>query len=155
MNALLARWTTLAPELRAQAVLQARSGVPVPSIDDRAAWAGIGHDIADRAAAERGSPWPQPLLSAYARYWRGGKRTRYKDPAARLRHRTAMAVLAAAITADDADLDEAADGLELLCRQSTWCLAAHERFAAVCGHVVPDVDAPYLDLGAAETVGLL
>ena len=155
MSALLARWTTLPPALRAQAVLQARSRVPVPSIDDRAAWAGIGHDIADRADAERGSPWPQPLLSAYARYWRDGNRTGYEQPAARLRHRTAVAVLAAAITADDADLDEAADGLELLCQQSTWCWAAHERFAAVRGQVVPDVDAPFLDLGAAETVGLL
>ncbi len=148
---LLERWRRLPDDVRAGAVRHARGRVPVPSIDRREAWAGLEAP----ATAGRDAPWPQPLLSQYARYWRDGNRTGYEEPAARLRHRTAAAVIAAAVTGDDADLDAAADGLHLLCEQSTWCWAAHESFAAQRGHVVPDPDRPYLDLGAAETAGLL
>ncbi|WP_327003242.1 heparinase II/III-family protein [Dactylosporangium sp. NBC_01737] len=118
----------------------------MPHIDQREAWAGVPATPVDD------TPWPQPLLSDYARYWRDGNRTAYEDPAARLRHRTAAAVLSAAVTGD---VDAAADGLYLLCEQSTWCWAAHESFATELGRVVPDPDRPYLDLGAAETAGLL
>jgi hypothetical protein len=145
------RWAQLPDEVRADAVHRARERVPVPPADDRAAWSGLAAGV----RAGRGEPWPQPLLSDYARYWRDGNRTAYEDPAARLRDRTAGAVLAAAVTGAVADLDEAADGLYLLCEQSTWCWAAHETFAAERGRVVPDPDRPYLDLGAAETAGLL
>jgi hypothetical protein len=72
-----------------------------------------------------------------------------------VRRRTSTAVLAAALTADQAYVDEAADGLMLLCEQTTWCWAAHESFATARGEVVGDPDEPYLDLGAAETAEIL
>jgi hypothetical protein len=150
MSELLRRWTALPADVRADAVRRARERVPVPSIDRRAAWAGVPAPAVDHAA-----PWPQPVLSQYARYWRDGNRTGYEGPAAQLRDRAAAAVVAAAVTGEDGDLDAAADGLQLLCEQSTWCWAAHEGFAAARGHVVPDPDRPYLDLGAAETASLL
>ena len=152
---LSALWSALPAEVRDAAVHGARERMPVPSIDDRESWSGLGADIVERAAAVRGTPWPQPLLSEYARYWRDGVRTGYEQPAARLRERTATAVAAAAITGGTAELDEAADGLQLLCEQSTWCWAAHERHAAERGHVAADLDHPFLDLGAGETVSLL
>jgi len=154
-NQLSARWRALSAEVRDAAVYGARERIPVPSVDRRAAWSGVGAPIVERAAADRGAPWPQPLLSAYARYWRDGVRTGYEQPAARLRERTSTAVVAAAITGGDRELDEAADGLHLLCEQSTWCWAAHERHASERGHVVADADRPFLDLGAGETVALL
>ena len=154
-NQLAARWLALPAQVRDAAVHRARERMPVPPIDRREAWSGLGVGLVEQAAAERGTPWPQPLLSAYARYWRDGVRTGFEQPAARLRERTATAVVAAAITGGPAELDEAADGLQLLCEQSTWCWAAHERHAAERGHVVADVDRPFLDLGAAETVSLL
>ena len=157
-NQLSVLWFALPGDVRDAAVHRARERVPVPSIDRRAAWSdagALGADIVRRAAAGRGTPWPQPLLSAYARYWRDGVRTGFEQPAAGLRERTATAVVAAAITGGTAELDEAADGLQLLCEQSTWCWAAHEAYAAARGHVAADVDRPYLDLGAGETVSLL
>ena len=66
-----------------------------------------------------------------------------------------MAVLAAALTADQQYVDEAADGLLLLCEQTTWCWAAHESFATGRQEVLADPAEPYLDLGAAETVEIL
>ncbi|MEV0561751.1 heparinase II/III family protein [Dactylosporangium sp. NPDC050588] len=144
------RWEGLPAGVRARAVSDARDRMPVPSADVREAWAGL-----PAPPVEHDVPWPQPLLSQYGRHWRDGNRTGYEGPAAALRDRAATAVLAAAVTGDLRDLDAAADGLQLLCEQSTWCWAAHETFAAERGHVVPDPDRPYLDLGAAETAGLL
>jgi hypothetical protein len=129
----------------------------VPDVDDRGAWesldAGAVRGVLAAAAADRGVAWPRTVLSDYARYWRDGVRVAYEGPAGELRRRTSTAVLAAAMTGEH--VDEAADGLLLLCEQTTWCWAAHESFAAARGEVVADPDDPYVDLGAAETVQLL
>jgi hypothetical protein len=130
------------PDLRAREVWESR---------DQAARAAI---LAE-AAADRGQPWPQTLVSDYARYWRDGVRTAYEGPAGELRRRTSAAVLAAVLTGEEQYVDEAADGLLLLCEQTTWCWAAHESFAAAKQEVVADPAEPYLDLGAAETVEIL
>ncbi|TDD16277.1 heparinase [Kribbella turkmenica] len=111
--------------------------------------------ILAEADADRHQPWPRTLLSDYARFWRDGVRTAYENPAGELRRRTSTAVLAAALTAEQAYVDEAADGLMLLCEQTTWCWAAHESFATARGEVAGDPDEPYLDLGAAETAEIL
>jgi hypothetical protein len=111
--------------------------------------------ILAEAESDRDQPWPRTLLSDYASYWRDGVRTAYEGPAGELRRRTSAAVLAAALTADQAYVDQAADGLLLLCEQTTWCWAAHESFATARQEVVGDPDEPYLDLGAAETAEIL
>jgi hypothetical protein len=111
--------------------------------------------IVAEADADRREPWPHPRLSDYARYWRDGVRTAYENPARTLRRRTTTAVLAAALTGQEAHVDEAADGLLFLCEQTAWCWAAHEVTAARQGWVVPDPERPFLDLGAAETVEIL
>jgi hypothetical protein len=111
--------------------------------------------ILAEAEADRAQPWPHTLLSDYTRYWRDGVRTAYEGPAGELRRRTSTAVLAATLTADQAYVDEAADGLMLLCEQTTWCWAAHESFATARQEVLGDPDEPYLDLGAAETAEIL
>src|SRR4051794_14827348 len=46
------------------------------------AWRRVSHekvaDLSRVAAAERGTPWPQPLVSDYSRYFRDGNRTAYE-----------------------------------------------------------------------------
>jgi hypothetical protein len=144
---------------REHAVVAARSRVGVPELTRREVWGrrdpGAVRAILADAEGDRGQPWPRTLLSDYARYWRDGVRTAYENPAGEVRRRTSTAVLAAALTADQAYVDEAADGLMLLCEQTTWCWAAHESFATARGEVVGDPDEPYLDLGAAETAEIL
>ncbi|TDB81892.1 heparinase [Micromonospora sp. KC721] len=152
------RWELLGADAREAALARGRKAIGLPPPGDRRAWSQVDevtvHAIIERADRDRREPWPQLRLSDYARYWRDGNRTAYEEPAGELRRRTSVAVLAAAL-AGQPYLDEAADGLLALCEQTTWCWAAHDTFAAERGQVVPDLDHPYLDLGAAETVAVL
>ncbi|MFI5734902.1 heparinase II/III family protein [Kribbella sp. NPDC051587] len=153
------RWHALSPAIRRAAVDSARDRLGVPELRHRDRWnsgpTSVRSAIVARADADRHTPWPHTLLSDFARYWRDGVRTAYENPAGELRQRTSTAVLAAALTGEQRYVDEAADGLLLLCEQTTWCWAAHESFAAARGEVVADPETPYLDLGAAETVDVL
>ncbi|GAA1676116.1 heparinase II/III family protein [Kribbella yunnanensis] len=150
------RWQALDPAVRAEALESARVRSGVPDIDRREVWASRASvAVVDRAAANRSRPWPHTLLSDFARYWRDGVRTAYEGPVGERLRRTSAAVQAAVLTADQLYVDEAADGLLLLCEQTTWCWAAHESFATARGEVVADPGTPYLDLGAAETVEVL
>ncbi|MEU4602999.1 heparinase II/III family protein [Kribbella sp. NPDC023972] len=153
------RWAAIGAAGREQAVKAARARSGVPELTRRDVWgsrdpAAVRAILAE-AESDRDQPWPRTLLSDYARYWRDGVRTAYEGPAGELRRRTSAAVLAAALTADQAYVDQAADGLLLLCEQTTWCWAAHESFATARQEVVGDPDEPYLDLGAAETAEIL
>lgn len=129
--------------------------------------------LAQEAGKEQQTPWPQPLVSHYARYFRDGNRTAYEDLVRARQERLTRAVVMAALTvgqesadasrvsdpdaATDAEawLDEVIDGAFLLCEQSSWCWAAHDDVHTRLGHVVPDRDRPYLDLGAGEVAAQL
>ena len=121
-------------------------------------------DLRAQAEAEKGSPWPQPLVSHYARYFRDGNRTAYEGLVAARQQRLTRAVVMAAVPGPDAGagpdageawLDEVIDGAFLLCEQSSWSWAAHDDVFARSGEVVPDRLRPYLDLGAGEVVAQL
>ncbi|WP_162453328.1 heparinase II/III family protein [Phytoactinopolyspora mesophila] len=111
--------------------------------------------LSAEAEAERGTPWPQPLASHYARYFRDGVRTAHEDRVFARQHRLTRAVVMAAVTGEDAWVDEAADGVVLLCEQSSWCWAAHDHSPRKNGTVLPDPDDPHLDLGAGEVAAQL
>lgn len=109
------------------------------------------------AAAHRecAGPWPFPLAGQFARYWRDGVRTDYEDDVRQITRRTSLVVLAAVLTGDATWVDEAADGIMLICQLSTWAWVAHDDCHDRRGWVVPDPDQPFLDLGAAEAVQVL
>ncbi|WP_323960134.1 heparinase [Arthrobacter sp. JZ12] len=112
--------------------------------------------VIERAHAERGTPWPQPLVSHYARFFRDGNRTSYEGLIGERQRRLTRAVLLALQQpGDQVWLDEVIDGTYLLCEQSSWCWAAHDDVFFRKGHVVPDPSNPYLDLGAGEVVAQL
>lgn len=129
--------------------------------------------LAQEAEKEQHTPWPQPLVSHYARYFRDGNRTAYEDLVRARQERLTRAVVMASLTAGqesadashasdpaaDADaqawLDEVIDGAFLLCEQSSWCWAAHDDVHTRLGHVVPDRGRPYLDLGVGEVAAQL
>ena len=108
-----------------------------------------------RAEEDLGTPWPQPLLSHYARYARDGNRTDYEGRIGERQRRLTRAAVLAAATGEQRWLDETADGVQLLCEQSSWSWAAHDDALPLLGRVVPPIDRPYLDLGAGEVVGQL
>lgn len=129
----------------------------VPSSRDRAVWDSIEPDlrsfILTAADAGVGSSWPQPLLSQWAAYARTGDRAVYEASVFARDRRLRLAVLAAALEPTPARLAEAADGLALLCEQSTWCWPAHDD-AFARGLRAPDIDRPFVDLGAGEEAAL-
>ncbi|HZW42438.1 MAG TPA: hypothetical protein VFE99_09040, partial [Agromyces sp.] len=108
----------------------------------------------ERADASIGTPWPVPLLTDYARYPRDGDRSSYEGAVFARVDRVATAATAAIVTRLPRYLDETADGLQLLCEQSTWCWPAHDDVFARTGGVVADPAHPYLDLGAGEVASL-
>jgi hypothetical protein len=127
---------------------------PFPPVTDRGAWDAVHPPtreallaVADAALAR---PWPLLTASGYRRYSVDGDRVGYEEPYFARRARLAAAVLAAGLRgADSARLAEIADGVWLLCEETSWCLPAHSPTP------LPDPADPYIDLFAAETAALL
>jgi hypothetical protein len=137
-------------------LLPAPDSLPVPPATDRGVWDASRLDrptldaIAGQAAQERTRPWGTPLASGFARYFRDGDRDAYEQVLWEREYRTTRAAIMAAATLDPAWIDETADGVVLLCEQSTWCWPAHDDTFTRHGSVLPTVTDPYLDLGAGE-----
>jgi hypothetical protein len=137
--------------------------LPVPAADDRSVWArstGSADQatitaLLKRAETDLGAPWPQLTARAYSRYFRDGDRDEYEQVVFSRQRRLSRAVVAAAATLDPVWIDEVADGVTLLCEQSTWCWPAHDDTFRVHHAVLPSAADPYLDLGAGEAVGQL
>ncbi|HEX7202874.1 MAG TPA: hypothetical protein VF249_08905, partial [Arthrobacter sp.] len=94
----------------------------------RAADSTVLAPLRKQACDERGKPWPQPLVSHYARYFRDGNRTAYEGLVAARQQRLTRAVVMALVSghggaASGAEagpapwLDEVIDGAYLLCEQ--------------------------------------
>jgi hypothetical protein len=134
--------------------------VPIAAADDRTVWQGLAHDatlcdIVRRAEADLGTAWGVPLASQAARVHRDGNRDQWEGVVFAREHRLSRAAVAAAVTLDDRWVDEVADGIVLLCEQSSWCWPAHDDTRSVKGSVLATVTAPFLDLGAGEVVAQL
>lgn len=129
----------------------------VPGAADRVAWGSIATEarglILAAAEAERGDAWLLPRLSQWSAFARTGDRRAYESVEFAHKRRIRLAVLAAAIDPSPARILEAADGLWTLCEQSTWCWPAHDDSFSR-GLMTPDVDNPFLDLGAGEAAAL-
>lgn len=138
-----------------------RDCLPVPRASDRPSWAPEQLDettireLRKRAEAELGAPWPIPLAHGYARYFRDGDRDEYEQIIRAREYRLSRAAVLAAVTLDDQWLDEVADGVTLLCEQSSWCWPAHDETFSRHGAIVPTVTDPVLDLGAGEVAAQL
>ncbi|AYG02290.1 heparinase II/III family protein [Gryllotalpicola protaetiae] len=149
----------LAPEALESSLAHATARLGIPDLRDRAFWnaADSATITAIRAAAdvERGTPWPQPLLSQFAAFFRDGNRTRYEDAVRARAERLTRAVVMAAVTGATRWVDEAADGVLLACEQSGWSWAAHDDVFSAHSEVVPREASPYLDLGAGELAAQL
>jgi hypothetical protein len=149
----------LTPEALEPCLAHAAPRLGVPDAADRAFWAAADPAtiaaIAAVAEAERGEPWPQPLLSQFAAFFRDGDRTRYEAQVRARAERLTRAVIMAAATGATEWVDEAADGVLLACEQSGWSWAAHDDVFQVHGEVVPREASPYLDLGAGELAAQL
>ena len=135
------------------------SALPVPTAEVRSVWEAIDEPtlapVAARAEQDLREPWPAPGARDYAGYHRDGNRDAYEQLIFALQARLSRAAVMAAVTRSDDWTDEVADGVTLLCEQSSWCWPAHDDVRRRHGAIVPAVDEPYLDLGAGEAVAQL
>ncbi|WP_221583904.1 heparinase II/III family protein [Microbacterium sp. G2-8] len=134
------------------------SDLGVPDATDRTAWDRVSprarEALLAAADAERGKPWPDLLLRHWSAFGASGSRLAYEDPFFARSERTRRAVLAATVAPSEERVREAADGLWLLCEQSSWCWPAHdESFRG--GRAATDVAVPVVDLGAGEAAALV
>jgi hypothetical protein len=147
----------------AASLLPPDEALPLAPASDRGVWdADSGSadratiaELIGRATAEWDGPWPQPLAHQAAGVHRDGDRIGWEAPAFARQRRLSRAAVAAAATLDDRFLDAVADGIVLLCEQSSWCWPAHDDAFARQGWVLADVDDPFLDLGVGEAVAQL
>jgi hypothetical protein len=179
--------TSASPSALADLLASGRSRLRIRPLGD-AAWLGVSESasagLAAQARMERGTAWPQPLVSHYARYFRDGNRTAYEGLVGARQQRLTGAVVMALLAGRDGGmvpgsdagsppqsdagsvtpaagagshdwLDEVIDGAYLLCEQSSWSWAAHDDVFSRSGEVVPDKSRPYLDLGAGEVAAQL
>jgi hypothetical protein len=133
---------------------------PYPVLQDRAAWDAVRAAARERllgqAARLLESPWSVLTASEYGRYGRDGDRQSYESPYFARRTRLAAALISAALSGPaEQRLDEIIDGIWLLCEETSWCLPAHDLFAAKAGQALPYPSRPCVDLFAAETAALL
>lgn len=152
----------LAAELPADwtaTLLAPDAALPLSPASDRSVWDTVDTAVLDglaaRAEVDRGTPWPQPLASQAARVHRDGDREVWETPAFTRQHRLTRAAVMAATTLEDAWIDEVADGVVLLCEQSSWCWPAHDDSRERHGAMLAVVTDPFLDLGAGEAVAQL
>jgi hypothetical protein len=115
----------------------------------------IAELLAAAVAADRSAGWPPALLRDYAAYPLRGERTTYEEIVRHRLGRIARATALAAVAPGSGALDDVADGLWIVAEQSTWCWPAHDDAFGRNGEVVPDLDRPFLDLGAGETAATL
>jgi hypothetical protein len=143
----------------------AGQALPVEAARHREAWDSPGtgtgadraalDDIVRRAEADLSAPWGVPLASAASRVHRDGDRDEWEGIAFARQRRLSRAAVTAAATLDDRWIDEVADGVQLLCEQSSWCWPAHDDAMRTRGSILATVGEPFLDLGAGEVVGQL
>ncbi|MGN9911506.1 heparinase [Phytohabitans sp. LJ34] len=156
---LAAAWPDVGAAFLDRVLRPPHESLPVSPAHDRAAWAqphaATLRHLRARAERDRADPWPTPLASQYARYFRDGNRVDYERRVFARQRRLTRAAVVAAATLDDGWLDEVVDGVTLLCEQSGWCWPAHDDTRAAHGAVLPTVTDPYLDLGAGEVAAQL
>ena len=126
--------------------------------------AGAKRRLAAVVASARGAlpePWPLLTVQGYLNFFRDGKRSGgYEGPYFQRRRRLGLFALAWAATREAACAQAAADGLWLICEESTWCVPAHAHFherkpAERRSNLVAAGDPGFIDLFNCETAQCL
>jgi hypothetical protein len=131
---------------------------PYPTIEDRAAWealpAPVRQALLDGGERALEKEWPHTLAVRYLDYARDGNRSRYEGVHFQRRAMLASLTLAECVENQGRYRDEIANGIWLICEESSWCLPAHVSVQRA-GSGLPDTTEPIVDLFAAETAALL
>jgi hypothetical protein len=146
------------PERLKDILLRRADWHPFPTIEDPEAWAALPESLRQAIVAQGEnaleSDWPVLLAVRYLDYARNGNRTRFSRVRSQRRNMLLSLVVAECIEAQGRFLDEIANGIWLICEESSWCVPAHIGVQKA-GVGLPDTTEPIVDLFAAETSALL
>ena len=130
-----------------------------PPAEDRAAWERIlpEHRKEIRRLSEEYAviSWPVRNASGFLAFARTGDRQADERPYFTRRRKLCAAVLNCCAF-PEADVDDVADGIWLLCEESAWVISAHNvnpvpGAPSAAEYPLPDVKKPYIDLFSAQT----
>lgn len=135
-------------------LLPADAWKPYPKIEDRAGWAALPAEVraalVERADAALKGDWPELTATLELEFERIGNRADFESIFFARRVRLNDLVLGECVTAQGKYLDQIANGIWLICEESSWSSVAH--LGAQKGGVgLANISDPILDLFAAET----
>lgn len=131
-----------------------------PPAADRRAWDGIPEEYRReiRSLAEEYAkrPYPPRTASGFLAFVRTGDRQADERPYFARRRKLCAALLNACAFPEEADADAIADGIWLICEESSWVISAHNvnpvpGAPKAAEYPLPDVRKPYVDLFCAQT----
>lgn len=127
---------------------------PFPTILDRDGWNKVSPEVRnaliDLAEESLQGDWPQITATMELSFERTGDRAKTEAAYFQRRTRLSTLVLGECVTAQGKYLDQIANGLWLICEESSWASLAHLAVQKA-GIGLPDVMDPIIDLFAAET----
>ncbi len=139
-------------------LLSAEAWAPFPCASERAAWGALpaAHRAALIAAGDAAldRPWAALPATLWLDFVRTGTRQRFETACFARRQKLIALLLAECIEHRGRFIEAIADGLWLLCEETSWCLPAH-LYLQHKGTGLPDVTEPVVDLFAGETAALL
>ena len=129
---------------------------PLPCSEDRNYWDHLDKKMKNQLIAEGTialrSDYPNITASDFMNFTLTGNRIDYENRYFERRHMLNKLVLAECVTHNDTFLSKIADGIWLLCEESSWVLPAHNSYVRNEAQLIlPDVSRPVLDLFACET----
>jgi hypothetical protein len=100
-----------------------------PPAVDRGAWERLPEEkraaLLRLAESWKNVPYPCLLASRFMAFGRAGDRLAWETPYFTRRRKLCAAVLGACATGNSGDLDDAIDGIWLICEESSWVISAH------------------------------
>ena len=131
---------------------------PYPTVSERAPWEGLPAalrtDLVARGEKALATPWPALPATLYLEFARNGNRSHYQGPYFARRAQLRDLVLAECLEGKGRFLDQIANGVWVICEESSWVVPAHIGMQKA-GTSLPDTTEPIVDLFAAETGALL
>ncbi|MGI5894009.1 MAG: heparinase II/III domain-containing protein [Candidatus Merdivicinus sp.] len=102
-----------------------------------------------------GYSWPSLPAAAFMEFQRSGNREIYEKLHFARRHALQWLVLGECLEGKGRFADDIINGIWCICEESFWGVSAHNGNVKDRKMMLPDVEAPYIDLFAAETAALL
>lgn len=133
--------------------------LPYPIFQDRQGWNAVDAELKKERIriAEKwlGYEWRALPATAFLAYVRTGDRIVYETPHFARRWALGDLVVGECLEGEGRFLDDIVNGIWCLCEESFWGVPAHNWSPGFQGEALPNVEAPYIDLFAAETAALL